>query len=331
MKGGTITEKHPKIGMLLDINNLYGQHQGRLTPWLLVAALGLSPTLFYVYQSLWLYVPLQIFIPLNVLLIIRLIMIFPGRERYRLEIYRRQIHDTYAETASLLNIKMIHPDGLIEFTNGKVMYLVAAYNGTVDNVEVQSAQYGKFIAGLTAGYEYDMYIHNTCDSEYLRKYYEKINQFPHNNSASNFAKMIDYSIDLSKETSLVQQTIFAIRGGKSDWKKMKKQIDSILSSRLARCYKSVYRVGDMDSINEVFNRDSDSVVHLEELMRRKYATGDYATSRVLVYDLPDDQVVIQGTGTQNPVLPKQTKNTFHIAYNEDKEEVEEDAPVEEIH
>ena len=54
-------------------------------------------------------------------------------------------------------------------------------------------------------------------------------------------------------------------------------------------------------------------------MRKKYATEEYDTNKVLAYDLPEDQVIIQGKANQNPVIPEQTKRGFHIQYKEDSE------------
>lgn len=310
-------KERPVIGMLLDIVNLYGEHEGRMAPWIYVLCIGLAPTLIYVYFALWNVIPLAIFVPLNVFLIIRLIMKFPGREKYRVEIYKRQLNDKYVPAADLMNIKMIHPDGCIEYINGNIMYIVNTFNGTVDDEVQRSVQLRKLIDMMTLNREYDIHIMNVNDSQTLRDYYTKVNAFDRNVSARNFIKMIDHTIKLTNNTSMVQSTIFCIRGRKSDWKDIKHQIDTAIGSRLARCYKTIYRVTEPDEINAIFNRDCDSVINIEELMRKKYATEEYASSKVLAYDLPDDQIIIQGKGNENPVLPETPKKSFHVQYKGD--------------
>ena len=104
-------KEQPTIGMLLDIVNLYGEHEGRLAPWMYVLCIGLAPTILYVYFSLFLVIPIWLFAPANIFLIIRLIMKFPGREKTRVEIFKRQLNNKYVPAADLMNIKVIHPDG----------------------------------------------------------------------------------------------------------------------------------------------------------------------------------------------------------------------------
>ena len=243
-------------------------------------------------------------------------MIFPGREKYRVKIFRRQLNDEYMDSANMMNIKVIHPDGCIEYLSGNIMYLVSCFNGTIDNEINSTIQLRKLLESMTAGYAYDTYIHNINDSQSLRDYYNKVNKFSHNQSASNFIQMIDHNIKLTNDGSVVLQTLYAIRGTKSDWKNIKQQIDTTLNSRVARRYKSIYRVSDPDEINAILNRDTDTIIDISALMRKKYATSEYSTSKVLAYDLPDDKVIIQGEENQNPVIPEQTPQSFHVVYKE---------------
>ena len=310
-------KEYPVIGMLLDIVNLYGEHEGRMAPWIYVLCIGCAPALIYVYFSLWTTIPLWVFIPANIFLIIRLIMKFPGREKYRIEIYKRQLNDKYVPAADLMNIKLIHPNGCIEYLDGTVAYIVNTFNGTVDDKVQRSVQLRKLLDMMTLNREYDIYIVNVNDSQTLRDYYRKVNTFNRNTSARNFIKMIDHTIKLTNNSSLVQCTIFYIRGRKSDWKDIKHQIDTAIGSRLSRCFKTIYRVTDPDEINAILNRDCDSVINTEELMRKKYATEEYSSSKVLAYDLPDDQVIIQGKANENPVLPDPPKKSFHVEYKGD--------------
>lgn len=308
-----------KIGMLLDIANLYGQHEGRLAPWMYALCIGLGPTLVYAYLQLWFVIPIWLWAPINVFWFIRMIMIFPGREKHRIKIFKRQLNDEYMESANLMNIKVIHPDGCIEYLSGTIMYLVSCFNGTIDNEVTSTVQLRKMLESMTNGFAYDVYIHNINDSQALRDYYNKVNKFDHNQSASNFINMIDHSIKLTNKSSMVLQTIYAIRGTKSDWKTIKQQIDSTLQSRVARRYKNAYRVSDPDEISAIFNRNTDTIINISALMRKKYATAEYATSKVLAYDLPDDKVIVQGEENQNPVLPEQTASSFHVVYKDSKE------------
>lgn len=306
------------IGMLLDIDHLYGEHSGRMAPYAAVLAAGAIPTLLYIYMGLYNYIPIWLFVIIVLIIIVRAIMIFPGREGYRLDIFKRRLHSEYTETADMMNIKTIHQDGCIEYINGKIMYLVICFNGTTEDDVLRSMQLHKLLESMIGKYDFDTYIQNVNDAPALREYYNKVKSFERNTSAKNFIAMIDHSLELTESSSIVMATIYAIKGTRSDWKDIQSQINSALNSRLSRCYKMIYRVTDEDDINNILNRDVDSVVNIPDLLRRKYATDNFATSRVLAYDLPEDKEILQGVGSIDSIIPKQTKRSFHVAYKEDK-------------
>ena len=239
-----------------------------------------------------------------------------GRENHRVAIFKKQLFDQYASTASLMNIKTIHPDGCCEYLNSRIVYFVCCFNKTCDDEVQRSVQLRKLLENMIGDFDFDCYVKNLSESPALREYYKKVAQFDRNQAARNFIKMIDHTINLVEDTSLVTCTIYAIKGYRSDWVTIKTQIDSVLGSRAARCYKDIYRLDDADAINEVLNRDIDGIVNISELMRKKYSTGSFGTSKVLAYDLPKDSELIQGKESEHPVIPKQTKSSFHVKYED---------------
>ena len=59
-----------KVSMLLDIDNFYGEHEGRLGPTIKFVILGAIPVLLWVYTNF--IIPAFIFWPLCVIWIIRI-------------------------------------------------------------------------------------------------------------------------------------------------------------------------------------------------------------------------------------------------------------------
>ncbi len=306
------------IGMLLDIEHLHGEHEGRLGPLLSTMLICAAPVLLFIYTGAYVILPIPVFIVFEVILSLRTVMIILGRERHRVKQFKKQLNDDYTNTADLMNIRTIHPDGCVEYTNSKIIYLVCCFNGTSDDEIQSSIQLRRLLENMVVDYEFDVYIHNVNDSPALRDYYNKIKNFAHNDSARNFINIIDHTIKLTGDTSLVQCTIYAIKGYRSDWKTIKTQIDAALNSKVARRYKTMYRVSDVSLINEILNRNIDSTVPVNDLIRRKYSTQQYSSSKVLAYDLPEGVEIVQGLGTAKPVVNDVApKKSFHIEYKED--------------
>lgn len=305
------------IGMLLDIEHLYGEHQGRLGPWLISAGLIAAPVLLYVYTGLFTVIPIFLFVPVEIFFAIRVLMKIIGRESHYLALYRKQLNDDYMSTADMLSIRTIHPDGCIEYLNGRICYLVCCFNGTCEDIDNRSVQIRKLLDAMIGEFEFDTYIHNITDAPALRDYYNRVSNFDKNQSATNFIGIIDHTIALTEDTSMVQCTIYAIKGYKSDWITIKNQIASSVGSRVAKAYKTISVVNDPVVINEILNRNVDSIINVNDLLRRKYATQQYDTSKVLAYDLPEDQEIVQGQSAVVEVVHDTApKKGFHQVYKE---------------
>ena len=306
------------IGMLLDIEHLYGEHEGRMGPLLIALLLSASPVLLYIYFGLYMRIPIPLFVVVETIFTARVFMILVGREPYRVQLYRKQLNDDYISTASMLNIKTVHPDGCIEYLSGRVAYLVCCFNGTAEDDIQRSIQLRKFLETMLGDFEFDTYIHNITDSPALRDYYNDVARFSKNKAAVNFIDIIDHNIELTRDTSQVQCTIYTIKGHKSDWRTIRNQIDAALNSRMARCYKTAYRVNDPDEINEILNRNIDSVINISDLLRRKYATNQYDSSKVLAYDLPENKEILQGKSAQVKVIDDvPVEGGFHMVYEDE--------------
>lgn len=305
------------VGMLLDIEHLYGQHEGRSAPVILTLVLISAPILLYIYFGMFWFFPIWAFALIEIFFAIRILMLIPGRERHRVKLYKKQINDDYMNTADLLNVKTIHSDGCIEYVNGKVCYLVCCFNGTSEDEIQRSIMLRRLLESMVGDFEFDTYIHNLTDSPALRNYYEKVRNFRRNEAAKNFVEMIDYTIDLTEDTSIVQCTIYAITGYRSDWKTIKTQIDTALDTNMVNCYKMAQRLDDIESINAVMNRDIDSVINITDLMRMKYANSQYASSKVITYNLPDGAEVVHGASAMEKVIDDVAPSRgFHVAYKE---------------
>lgn len=307
------------IGMLLDIEHLHGEHEGRLGPLLITLCLCAAPVLLYIYFQLFLVIPVWLACTFFVLFGVRVCMKTLGREGHRVRMYKRQLNDEYTDTTSLLNISTIHPDGCIEYRNGKIVYLVCCFNGTCEDDIQHTVQLRKLLDSLLGTYQYDTYIQNITDSPALMAYYDKVCKFDRNASARNFISIIDHNIELAEDSSLVTCTVYAIKGYRSDWKDIRNQIDLALGSRASRVYKNIYRIDNPDDANLIMNRDVDTVINVSDLLRRKYSTQQYESSKVLAYDLPDNEIILQGQQAQVKVIDESTKGAgFHTLFKEEE-------------
>ncbi len=302
----------PTIGMLLDVQHFYGEHEKRMGPMIMTLLIGGAPILLYVYFGLFVYIPVWLFIIAELLFAVYIVLLIPGRQSYRVRIFRRRLFDNYTAAADMLGIKTIHPDGCIEYTNGQVTYLVVGLNGTTEDVVTHSIEMRKFMSILIGEFMFDLYIHNINTTPSLSAYYDKVHNMGHTEVASNFVDILDENRQQTENKSKVQCIIFAIRGRRSDWKDMAQQIDSALLSDAAKVFKTVYRVNSAEEVNSIINRDTDTYVAVSELLRLKHKTGQYDTSRVLTYDTPREKEITLNSSKTDSNSNDRARTDFHV-------------------
>lgn len=307
----------PTIGMLLDIEHYNGEHSGRLAPILIPLIVAAIPILFYMYSGLFTIIPLWIFIPIEIVVVIRVIQIVPGRERYRLSLYRKQINDDYLSMADMNQIKTIYENGCVEYVDNSVHFFILGFNGTIDKPMEHAMLLSDFLTTLIANYTYNIYLQNITDTNILTHYYDRVNRFQKNNSASNFIDILDYDKKLTEETSLVQGLIIELICPKSDWKTTLQHINDSLRDYSFSVFKTIELLTDYREINAILNRDIDSVVNIEELLRLRYKTGDYKGSHVLTYDVAGKDNIVLGDTRTVKIIPDAPIETFHILYEDE--------------
>lgn len=309
------TEEKETIGMLLDVEHFYGEHEGRMAPVIVTFLVIGIPILLYVYYSLFTIIPIWVFITFELFFAVRMILIILGRESYRLKMYKRQLFDSYTAAADLVTIKAVHADGCIEYTNGVVEYLVVCFNGTIEDKVRHSVALRKFITLLAGDFMFDMYIHNINTTPMLSSYYDKIHNIGPTEAASNFIEILDDNRKRTTDKSKVQCIIFVVRGRRSDWKDIKCQIDTTISSDASKAFKTVYRVSSMEEANLIINRDADTNVFIQDLLRIKHKTGNYMTSRVIKYDASStDNISVNDTETASDPPTVKGGKSFHITH-----------------
>lgn len=316
-----LKDDKPTIAMLLDVEHLHGDHEGRLGPLVTTLLISGAPVLFYAYYGLFDVIPVWIFAPLEIIFALRIVMLIPGRERYRVESYKRRLYDDYSDVAKLMRIKTIYDDGLVEYVNGRVFYAVKCYNGTCEDELQRTLLLRKLLNSMVGEFEFDVYILNESDTSALRRYYKLISRFGKNRASLMFIKIVDLLISLTKHKSMVMCTVFVIKGTRSDWKQMKVQIDGAILSTMSKAFKKIYRVKDRAELKALISQDIDTNIDIDELLRAKYKTGEYYTSKVVAYDPKDTVIIGRNEDTQKK---KKTSNaSFHVTYTEDNPVAEE--------
>lgn len=300
------------LAPLVDIDNYYGRSSKRMMPIIMLGLVGGVPCLIYA-QFFLQVIPMKIFLILFSIWIIRWSLIIIGEEPKRLEQYKRQIAEVYESAGELMMIKRIHDDGLIEYMNGRVKYLLVVENSAELDVDTVHSNYYRLITGLTDnGYIPDVYLQNIVGETTLDTRYSKL-QFDTNSDASRaYLDIIDYNIELEKNFSLVVRTIFAIKGTRGDYIDMKEKIEQEIASGGAHKFKDLH-IADKDEVGVILSRDIMMDIDFQELNREKYKTEDYRGCSVISFDAEAIKI-LKGDGDLQAQEEKKKSRGFMKKY-----------------
>lgn len=277
----------PKIQMLLDIENIFGESTRGLGKFVLTLLACAVPVLLVIYTSLFIFIPWQILVVLEVIWCIRMFMIIQGEEKPRVANYKRVRDDAFAMMDGLVRLRTIHPQGCVEYINGAVAFFIITYNDSSKDVIGKSRQIDRFINLAVGKHPFDIYVQNLTDTDQLDKKYSNVKLFPDMDAAKDFMEIIDYNREVVESRSTLTKNIICVRGTKYQWKDILGDITTAINSESARVFRQCYLATDHDEIEEILSRDLDGNLDLDEMLRKRYYTGETFGSKIISYNYKD--------------------------------------------
>lgn len=289
------------ITMLLDTDNFYGEHEGRLGPLLIFLAIASAPLLLYIAVNF--VVPAWLFFPLYVIYVIRVAMITLGREKERLANFKKTINDEYSTIADLMSLKTIHEDGRVEYLNSRIGYMIVISNGSVVDDIARSRMVKEFFSIIGPEYDMDITAQNITETKALEERYKGVKLFVSSEAAQDFIDIIDYNRSLVTASSLITRTVIFVKGNKHDWKDIKAKVIAACSSPAARAFKSAH-VASKEEVQEILSRDVNGYIDIEAIQQEKYATHEYFGSKVKYFDEPKYQKKVEKAEDTKSFIPR---------------------------
>ena len=283
-------DDRPKIQMLLDIENIFGESTRGLGQMILTLLVVLIPPLFIGYTTLYLYVPWQILLVLCLIWAFRATLVIMGSEKAKIREYRMRRDDQFSVTDDMVNIRRIHPQGCVEYINGNIGFFVVTYNDSSNDVIGKSQMIDRFLGLCTGKHAFDIYIQNDVSTDILDNKYNGVTLFPESEAAESFMEIIDYNREVVSKSSTLTRNVIFVRGSKYQWKEIVADIQTALSSEAARVFRQCYLVTDRDEIENILSRDLNGYIDIEELTQKRYATGSKHGAKIISYDYEDQAV-----------------------------------------
>lgn len=282
-----IRGKKDKINVLMNIDSYFGEHQGRLGPMLVFLCVSAVPFIVYIFLFSRI-IPLKLMLILEVLFTIRMALFILGKENEKLEIYKKAREDEFATANDLIRTAHVHDDGLIEYENGRVAYIISAFTTTYFSDSVLSIDLERFLSQLK-DYEHDEYCHLVVDEFRLQDEMESMSVYEDKElMKERIMFYIDQDTYCSEKSELYRINIL-VKASKYDWKVLRTALDGVIKSEYAKVFKVCY-ICNKDQASMVMSRDICAYIDIADMLKGKYHNEDYYGSRVLFYgdDIPEE-------------------------------------------
>jgi hypothetical protein len=282
-------EQKDKINVLLNVDNFYGKFTGGIGRILLFIALACVPFLIYTLLLVQL-IPFTWFIVVYIPYCIQVALITIGRQKERMEAYLKQRNDEYASAKELIRIADVHQDGLIEYQNGTICYIIQAYGFSYFEDNQFSKDIEEFLFKLTSQYEVDIYGHVvTGESGTSQEDLEKLRVYVDSDFMKERLEFYKYQDKFTNDNTKLYRLNFVVKSYKNQWAKLKKDLTALVSSESMHCF-DMPKVCDKDQVIDVISRDTTLYVDLAEMLRTKHSSDNYFGSRVLYFgeEVPED-------------------------------------------
>ena len=115
------------INTLLNIDSVFGEYEGHVLPIILTIGLAALPLLAWLFLLQGTFIKLWWVIVFDLLWTGRWALIILGKEKQKMQFYEQQKVDEYKSSDELVHANHVHDDGLIEYDNGQVAYIVSGY------------------------------------------------------------------------------------------------------------------------------------------------------------------------------------------------------------
>ena len=282
-------EDKDKINVLLNIDNYFGDHQGSPVPILLFFGISAIPAVFY-FLYLFLVVPIQFFIAFQIPYMVIVGLKTIGEEGKKKRIYLEQRDDKYGDVSKLVKIVNIYEDGLIEYTNGTVAYILSGFVKTYLNDNEFSIAMEKFLDAIEK-YNYDIHLHNVTMEYSLVEDTGRLIQMQDKEMVMERLDFYRDQDEYCDNHSELYRYNIVIRTYKADWKKLREELEEILSSHAAEVWKQI-KICNLQEVGDVNNRDLCAIVSYVDLLRDKYKDDENVGAQVLFYgeDVPSEFV-----------------------------------------
>lgn len=270
------------INTMLNIDNIFGEHEGHVLPIILTMLCAAVPLFLWLFVLGHYGVPIWPVIVVDVLFTGRMALILIGDEKGKKRAYPTEGRDEYKSADELVHTSYVHEDGLIEYDNGTVAYIITGYLRGYLTDDKLSVDVENFMNELDL-WGWDIYFHNTVDELLCENNLPNLKKYTDDTVIRERIEFYTYQDEWSRTHTGLYRTSFLVYTGKHNWKKLKSHLQELVASDISNIFNEVC-IADQAMVHELFNRDMCGFIDINKMLLSKYDNSQYYSSKVMWYD-----------------------------------------------
>lgn len=279
------------MNTLLNIDNIFGEYEGKLLPLIIVLLLGGAPILVWVFFlqgtniSIWWVVGLDV--PWTAVWAINIF----GNYKEKKHFYLEQRQDKGATADTIIHVKNITEEGLIQFDTGGVALIVSGYLKSYLTEDKLSVDLENFMNQLDT-WNWDYYLHTAIDELKCEDELPKLRRYTDPDVIRERIGFYAYQDEWASTHAGLYRITFVVSDSSYNWKKLISGVKDLISSEAAKCFNEV-SILEYDDVVDILGRDVAAYIDIRSMLRTKFDNSDYHGSSVMWYDdkIPEDFII----------------------------------------
>ena len=268
------------INVLANIDNYMGEHEGRLAPFLTFLGISAAPFLLYAFLLQGI-VPLKYVLIFEVLWAARFGLLILGGENKKLAQYRRERENVYKTAENLIHVSNLSADGLLEYSNGRIAYILTGYILDYADDESMNIDLQNFLKQLR-GNIYHIYSHMVVDEYRLQDDIDKLQVYEDAEFIRERMLLYQEQDEYCTANSEAFKVSIVVTGSKYEWKTLRTKLERLCGSEYSYCWHDLH-ICDSAGVTDVLSRDLCMDVNIPNMLVEKYKSDEFYGSKVLFY------------------------------------------------
>lgn len=270
------------INTLLNIDNVFGEYEGRLLPLIIFLALAAAPILIWLFLLQGTFIKFWWIVVFDVLWSGRWALIVLLKEPEKTAFYLEQRQDKGATADEIIHSKHITSDGMITYDNGVVAYLVSGYLKSYLTDDKLSVELENFMNELDV-WDWDYYLHSTIDELKCEENLPKLKRYTDKEVIKERIDFYAHQDEWSATHAGLYRMTFLVSTRSTNFKKLRFHLDELISSETAGCFNEIEILG-YDDVIDIMSRDVAAYIDMRTMLLNKFGNDNFYGSQVMWYD-----------------------------------------------